>query len=581
MNAAAARSPACRAVRRVQRGAVAVLGALWLLLAVTCLMVIDVGYLLWQQREVQRIADLAAMARANSEDFCRAAAPSQLERANGVRDAGDQLAIQCGNWNPALDRGPGSPPQHFAADALPFNAARVTVSREVPYFFAFSWGAGWRTVTATATAAARNTAGFSLGTGLAALNAGVVNQLLGALLHANVALDLVSYQGLANARVRLLDLVELAPSVGTVQELLDTRLGVGQLLALTASALGPGDAVAVTALNRLAALGLDALTVTVGDLLNVTTTNPETAATAEVNVLELLMVAAQVANGSNLVNLAGGLQLPPLATVATKLVIVEPPAIAIGEAGRDENGQWKTQAHSATVRLLLQASVVDTTAIPVVNGLVDIKALSLPVYLEVAPGDAWLSDIQCASTRAESRVLIGSSPGLANVCIADVSEAQMSNTSAPVHCGEPATVSKVSVLPILFGGFDVLDVKARVPLSAQVPASAATTLDFDGVIGNGDDVQRSTSNAVGGVLSSAVAGLGSGLELQACVLGFLCIDAGALSGILERVNTFLLAPLLSVLDAVIQPLLGLLGVQLGYSDIHHQSLSCGEPQLVY
>ncbi|WP_399686468.1 pilus assembly protein TadG-related protein, partial [Xenophilus sp.] len=94
-------------MRRVQRGAVAVLGALWLLLAVTCLMVIDVGYLLWQQREVQRIADLAAMARANSEDFCRAAAPSQLERANGVRDAGDQLAIQCGNWNPALDRGPG------------------------------------------------------------------------------------------------------------------------------------------------------------------------------------------------------------------------------------------------------------------------------------------------------------------------------------------------------------------------------------------------------------------------------------------------------------------------------------------
>ncbi|WP_038205931.1 TadG family pilus assembly protein [Xenophilus azovorans] len=573
MNAAAARSPACRAV---QRGAVAVLGALWLLLAVTCLMVIDVGYLFWQQREVQRIADLAAMARANGEDFCRAAVPSQLERANGVRDAGDQLAIQCGNWNPALDRGPGSPPQHFAADALPFNAARVTVSREVPYFFAFSWGAGWRTVTATATAAARNTAGFSLGTGLAALNAGAVNQLLGALLNANVALDLASYQGLANAHVRLLDLVALAPSVGTVQELLDTRLGVGQLLALMASALGPDDAVAVTALNRLAALGLDALTVTVGDLLNVTTTNPEAAGTADVNVLELLMVAAQVANGSNLVHLAGGLQLPPLATAATKLVIVEPPSIAIGEAGRDENGQWKTQAHSATVRLLLQASVLDTAAIPVVGNLVDIKALNLPVYLEVAPGDAWLSDIQCAATRTESRALIGASPGLANVCIADVSDAQMRNTSAPVNCGEPATVGKVSAL-----GISLLDVKARVPLSAQVPPGTAATLEFDGVIGNEDDIQRSSSNAVGGVLSSAVGGLGRGLRLQVCTLSFLCLDAGELTKILDRVNTYLLAPLLDVLDSVVQPLLGLLGVQLGYSDIHHQSLSCGEPQLVY
>lgn len=575
MNAAAARSPACRAVRRVQRGAVAVLGALWLLLAVTCLMVIDVGYLFWQQREVQRIADLAAMARANGEDFCRAAAPSQLERANGVRDAGDQLAIQCGNWNPALDRGPGSPPQHFAADALPFNAARVTVSREVPYFFAFSWGAGWRTVTATATAAARNTAGFSLGTGLAALNAGAVNQLLGALLNANVALDLASYQGLANAHVRLLDLVALAPSVGTVQELLDTRLGVGQLLALMASALGPDDAVAVTALDRLAALGLDALTVTVGDLLDVTTTNPEAAATADVNVLELLMVAAQVANGSNLVHLAGGLQLPPLATAATKLVIVEPPSIAIGEAGRDENGQWKTQAHSATIRLLLESNVVNTSSIPLVGALAGIDLLRLPLYVEVAPGDAWLSDIQCAATREDARLTIGSRPGLANLCIGEVTDAQMRNTSSPLACSTPATVSRVRLLFI-----PLVEVRAGAAVAASVPLHAAQDLEFDGVVGNGDDIQRSTSNAVGSVLGNAVGTLVDNLELKACVLG-ICGDASYLADVLSVLHTNIVAPLLTLLDAVVQPLLGLLGVQLGYSDIHHQSLSCGEPQLVY
>jgi len=28
-------------------------------------------------------------------------------------------------------------------------------------------------------------------------------------------------------------------------------------------------------------------------------------------------------------------------------------------------------------------------------------------------------------------------------------------------------------------------------------------------------------------------------------------------------------------------LLGLLGVQLGYSDVHHQSLTCGDSKLVY
>lgn len=288
------------------------------------------------------------------------------------------------------------------------------------------------------------------------------------------------------------------------------------------------------------------------------------------------MVAAQVANGTNVVNLQGGLNLPPLATAATKIVIVEPPSIAIGEAGRNESGQWKTQAHSATVRLLLDAHVVDTTKIPVIGALVGIQALRLPLYVEVAPGDAWLSEIQCAERRPDAKVIIGSRPGVASVCIGEVSDAQLRNTATPLSCTTPATVSQVAAL-----GVPVLDVTARVPLAAQVPIQSSANLEFDGVIGNTDDIQRSTSNAVGGVLSNAVGSLGDGLELRACLLSLLCLDAGVLGNLLARINTYLLAPLLSALDTIVQPLLGLLGAQLGYSDIHHQSLSCGEPQLVY
>ena len=53
-----------RARTRRQSGAVAMLGALWLMIAVICLATIDIGNVFWQKRELQKIADLAALAGA-------------------------------------------------------------------------------------------------------------------------------------------------------------------------------------------------------------------------------------------------------------------------------------------------------------------------------------------------------------------------------------------------------------------------------------------------------------------------------------------------------------------------------------
>ena len=54
-----------RARTRRQSGAVAMLGALWLMIAVICLATIDIGNVFWQKRELQKIADLAALAGAS------------------------------------------------------------------------------------------------------------------------------------------------------------------------------------------------------------------------------------------------------------------------------------------------------------------------------------------------------------------------------------------------------------------------------------------------------------------------------------------------------------------------------------
>lgn len=569
-------------MRRDQRGGISIVGLIWVGVALTCLMAIDIGHVFWQQREVQRIADMAALAGASSSpDTCsaNALANSKLNKLD-PDGAADKITTECGNWTPGLGADASTPPQYFQAGRAPFNAARVKISRSVPYLFMIdAGGAAGRTVTASATAAVRNIASFSLGTGLASLSNGVVNQLLTALLGAgnDINLDVGSYKGLLNSKIKLLDLVKVTPGVGNVKELLNTPIMIGDLMVAMVKAINPSDTLSIAALNAILAANIKSAQVLLGDIVKVTTPNPEAAATADINVFELLMVSAQVANGVNAVNLKGGLDLGPIAKVATKLVIVEPPSIAIGEAGKDSSGNWKTRAHSATVRLFLDARVIDTSKLPIIGALLDIQALHLPLYIEGVPGDAWLTEIQCAATRESSVVKIGSQPGIASVCIADGMESQMTNTSKPTSCSTPATISKVKLLSLL----SVVEIKATAPLPATVPAESAPILQFDGLIGNGDDIQRTKSNAAGSVLSNAVSELAKGLRLEACILGIICIDESLLKGLLDTLNTAVLTPLLTLLDTIIQPLLGLLGVQLGYSDIHHQSLSCGEAQLVY
>lgn len=576
---------ACSSKRgRFQRGSLVINLAIALSLIVIVLIGTELGYLFFMKRELQKSADLAALAGAqqiSGMSGCANAKVAAKLSANGASDAdlGRNLPptfslvdgdIECGQWDPAK-----TTTDHFEPATSNLNAVRVTISKApvaiLPFFDAD------RTIQVKAVAANDPIASFSLGTGVASLNEGAVNQLLSALLGTNsqIALDLVSYKGLATGSIRLLDLVSVMPNVGTVEELLDTRIQLRDFILAIARAIGTSNAVAVEALNGILAANVRSAEVNIGDLIKVTTPSPEGAASANVNVLELLMVAAQIANGTNAVNLGAGVALGALATVDTKLVVVEPPSIAIGQAGKDSSGKWKTQAHSAAVRLFLDAKVLDTSKIPLVGLLTNIQLVHLPLYIEVAPGQAWLTDIQCKNPRKDAQVTIASQPGLANVCIADGMDTQMTNTVTAPNCSDPATISKVSVI-----GIPLLEVKATTPLPATVPLQAAAPMHFDGVIGNEDDIQRSTSNAVGSVLSTAVGGLTSGLNLKACLLG-ICLSTAELKSVLDTLKTAVIAPLLGLLDSAIQPLLGLLGLQLGYSDVHHQSLTCGEAKLVY
>ena len=172
-----------------QRGSISIIAVVAMLVAVSCLMVIDVANVFSQRRAMQKVADMAAMSGAQLVDQTCShpvadadgiAAGNQLNTA-----AGDLITVTCGRWDPS--RFPA--PTYFSAGTPLYNAVHVTVSHNVPYFFAI----GSRLVTAEATAKNTNIASFSLGTGTASVNNGLVNQILNGMLGTNLNLSGVAY----------------------------------------------------------------------------------------------------------------------------------------------------------------------------------------------------------------------------------------------------------------------------------------------------------------------------------------------------------------------------------------------------
>jgi uncharacterized membrane protein len=177
---------------------VALVAALWMGVALSCLMALDIGNLFWQQRELQKMADLAAVAGA-ADPVNTCASLAAASAASNGRAATDQLQVQSGHWQPNAS---GQRTSYFVAGAATVvNACRVTVQRTVPYFFV--WPAadgGRRSLQATATAVQRpQLARLSVRSKLAAIqnnnDALLLNALVGGLLGGKVDISVLGWNG--------------------------------------------------------------------------------------------------------------------------------------------------------------------------------------------------------------------------------------------------------------------------------------------------------------------------------------------------------------------------------------------------
>ncbi|SIT36480.1 conserved exported hypothetical protein [Paraburkholderia piptadeniae] len=581
-----------RASVRRQRGAAAVLAAVWIGAAVAALGVIDVGNVYLVRRQLQRAADMAAVAGAQTIGMaggCATATASARQSAaqNGYKGT-DPVSVLCGRWSAT-----GGAAQFDTSGAAPLNAVQVTATQSVRHFFI----GPARDVQAVATAKAVDTASFALSTSLATLSGGAINGLLGALLGANVSLDVAAWQALASANVKLGDLATQL-GVASMNDLLDSNTTVADLAGAMATVLSRNRAASASVTSALATIQAAANggpKLALGDsagapgLLAIGLADKQAAASATISALDALLVAAELAHGNSALDLGAALDPSAIPGVTlpvgltAKAAILQPPVIAVGEAGVDSSANYRTSAHAAQVRVYLDLKL-QVPPILLLPGV----TVDLPLYVEAAQGTADLAATQCAASRAASTSTIVVHTGIANACIGGDAASNMSNPTSPSTCQQPATIASLTVPLLLTSVSANINVGGFSPpsgLPATLQAAEPATLTFNGVAGDADDYQSANTNGLGSATSGLLAQLAARLEQPDTL--FVTVGGAtanpAVSSAVQPLLTFLvgaLTPLLNGLDTLLVPLLQLLGAQVGVSTVHAISQTCSDARLV-
>lgn len=387
-----------RARIRRQSGAVAMLGALWLMIAVICLATIDIGNVFWQKRELQKIADLAALAGAvgtPKSGVCRAEASSSITRNGGT--LAELQSAEEGRWEVK----PGVPSeQYFQQTVSPLNACKVQVARVVPYLFLFdaSASSGGREVNASATAfRSPRLARVSVRSTLLELDttkSALLNAVIGGMLGGSIQLGVVGWKGIADANISLLQFLEALKvraglNVGSYEEVANAKVSLGSFMLAMADVLPQqGNAAAIQALQLLA-VGVGKTQVALADILKLGTGLGTEALRTAVNVLDMVTLLAQFANSKNAVKVGVNLDLG-LVNAGINLKVIEPAQSAIGDPDRDVI-EAKTSQIDLSVGLGLNVLLV--------------AGVNLSLDVKLAQGNARVSSYQCASPGKSMTVL--------------------------------------------------------------------------------------------------------------------------------------------------------------------------------
>ena len=536
------------------QGNVAIITAGFMTVAVGCLAcAVDLGNLYYEKRRAQAAVDLAAMAGAQLLSSAQQRAADTLARNRYAAPV--SLAVATGTYTPDAKLPVG---QRFEPGAGPANAARVTMVSSAPlYFMSMFTGRKSLELRTTATATSTRMAMFSIGSRLAAVEGGVANALLSQTLGTSISLSVMDYNALLGAKVDLFQFsralaTQLALKGVTFNELASASMKTGDVYAALAVLANEGklngEQRAVDAINVLAARTAGSTpALTLGKLLNYgpygnQLVSDGAAASAQVGLLDLVNMAAMVANGQRQIQLDLGAQVPGLLRVVITLQIgermVTSPWLTLG--GND------VVVRTAQTRLYLDAQVGGT-------GVLAGASVAIPLYLELASAEARRQDVVCGSSTADTRVTLSVLPSIAEAWLGKIDKSAMSNFTASPTVSR-ATMVNLSLVTVTGAGH------------VRSGSTSAQNVVF-----TYDDVKALAVKTVSSsnYTSSLVASLLGHLDLNITVLG-LGLGASAVSSALASVLS-LATP---SIDSLLQAVFGLSGVKLGQADVVVNGVRC-------
>ncbi len=529
---------------------------------------VDLGNIYMKTRQLQGVADLAAMASVQSLDPASTQSPAATAQATAALNPwpGGVTAQTVTGLYAADASVPAA--QRFTASTSSPNAVQVTLQAPVPlYFAALLIGRPSLTLTRTAIAARARFAAFSIGSGLTSLNGGVANALLSALTGSQVQLSVMNSQALGSANVDLLRYLPalqaraglqalsfsqvlttaIAPSVA-LAALADTLTASGQPTAAAAQALAIASAaLPPTPLSTILDLG---------PYGSQDQTTDGSGASLTVGAMNLSTALLTAASGSRELSVSLNGLVPGVAQLTLWLAIGQRPSqspwLTVTDAG-------KIVVRTSQMRLYIQASLAPGLLSTASGGAL----VTLPIYVEAASAQAKLQAMQCPASAADQGLDLSASPSLGTFALAQIDPSTLRNFTTPVALQTATLLNAVLVRATAYSRVDIGGGQtswqtvhfSQADIAADTMKSAFTN----------DIAQASVASLLGGV----------SVQVQTPVL-----SPGLTPAILSPELQALLVQAAPSLDALVGQVEALSGVRVGEADVWADGLRCRGSALV-
>ncbi len=545
---------------RNRRGALSIITALsaMVLIAFTA-GAVDFGSVFLRARQLQGMADLAAMAAASDLSHAYAAADATAHA--NAWEAPLITDVTTGIYQPVA-----SIPvdKRFTPDASSaMNAAQVTLTSSADLYFAsLLLGRSSLALSRTATAARAELASFSIGSRLLSLQGGIANSVLSALLGSSVNLSVMDYNALAGAQVDLFQYSNALKSrlnlqAASFNQTLSTKMSTANALGGIADVLNSNGNTGAAQAMQTIANAAGSQQIELGNLMNLGPygdqdyLNPNGGSGVTVSALDLATAALGLAQGGRQVQFDLATGVPGLTKITATL--------AIGQ--RPSNSPWIaiTDKDDVIVRTAQARLYIDAKVAPAGSALSSVASIDVPIFVELASAQAKLSAIDCGT--AGNSVTLSVAPSIGQAAIASLDLSTLDDFTSEETLGYAGLINTVLIKVTGFantklGGLSWHDVSFN---GSEIAAGTVKTVKTT-------DLMQSLFSTLLGTLDLKVKLLGLGLGLGTGPV------TSAVSGSLSAVA----APL----DGVVNSLTGLMGLGLGEADVRVNGVRCNAVALV-